>query len=178
MTFIAIIGIDGAGKSTIASHLADEMYAMLTSEPWRTPWGDRVRQGIGSMDDALCDRAAHVAHVIRPALRQGMTVICDRYDPCMWAYQASSDIEAVEGCARSMRQWPQPDLWVYVDTPLSVCYDRLDARGETYDRERLATAARRYRMMGLAPMVVVSGTGGWLDAVRSIMAALEESDEG
>lgn len=112
--FITFEGVDGVGKTTQAKRLKDYLTqpialqdylnvhrppVLLTAEPGGTPLGETIRQllldpagpHIGMRAEALlyaADRAQHVAEVIKPALEEGRTVICDRYTDSTVAYQA------------------------------------------------------------------------------------------
>jgi dTMP kinase len=85
--FITVEGIDGSGKTTVASAFAERLrqegfVVVVTAEPGGTPLGERLRQlllrekPLSAWAEAfpfLAARAEHVAQVIRPALRQGET---------------------------------------------------------------------------------------------------------
>jgi predicted ATPase len=85
--FITVEGIDGSGKTTVASAFAERLRqegfaVVVTAEPGGTPLGERLRQlllrekPLSAWAEAflfLAARAEHVAQVIRPALRQGET---------------------------------------------------------------------------------------------------------
>jgi dTMP kinase len=102
--FITFEGIEGTGKTTQIKRLV----AWLTSERNRTvtvtrePGGSRLgtelRRILLSMESHdltgtselflyLADRAQHVATVIRPALDEGKTVVCDRFADSTVVYQ-------------------------------------------------------------------------------------------
>ena len=101
--FIAFEGVEGAGKGTQIG-LAEEylrglgLDVLVTREPGGTELGERVRQllldpNTGKLDaraEALlfaASRAQTVTTIIRPALGEGKTVICDRYVDSSLAYQ-------------------------------------------------------------------------------------------
>lgn len=98
---IAIEGIDGAGKTTLARRLTTTLEAagarvVLSKEPTNGPWGTKLRQSAAtgrlSADEEaellIRDRHEHVDTLIAPALARGDIVILDRYFPSMVAYQA------------------------------------------------------------------------------------------
>lgn len=101
--FITIEGVEGAGKSTLQSKLAPWIRALgqhvvLTKEPGATAIGQELRELVLHPKHAnlhplvelllfAADRAQHVTEVIRPALDQGIIVICDRYIHSTLAYQ-------------------------------------------------------------------------------------------
>ncbi|MBA3780063.1 MAG: dTMP kinase [Chloroflexi bacterium] len=144
--FITLEGPDGAGKSTQAERLAtalreDGHVVELVREPGGTVLGEQVRGLLLSPDaldhrsktDALLFNAARaqlVAEVIRPALRAGRLVLCDRYADSTLAYQGFGDGLPVEDL-RWLATWSTdglvPDLTVLLDVPEAVGLRR---RGE------------------------------------------------
>lgn len=99
---IALEGIDGSGKTTLARLLSDALNLIgvphiLTREPGGTPLGKSLRQLLLDPQPAptpkaelllyAADRAQHVETVIKPALERGHTVITDRYTASTVAYQ-------------------------------------------------------------------------------------------
>jgi dTMP kinase len=101
--FITFEGIDGCGKSTQTAMLKERLltlgYDVLTT---REPGGTRVSEKIrailldreNTQMTPLCEamlyaaaRAQLVEQVIRPALRAGKIVLCDRYIHSSIAYQ-------------------------------------------------------------------------------------------
>ena len=98
--FISFAGIEGAGKSTHISALADAFKAQgravtTTREPGGTPLAEKLRALI--MNDAMdaltesllifAARRDHLSRVIAPALARGDVVLCDRFTDATFAYQ-------------------------------------------------------------------------------------------
>lgn len=93
--FVAFEGINGCGKTTlhrmVSEHLRTNGVPVVdTREPGGTELGAEIRKlvlewrGEKKSDRAelllfAADRAEHVDKVIVPALKQGSTVLCDRY---------------------------------------------------------------------------------------------------
>lgn len=105
--FVTFEGIDGSGKSTQVELLARELERrgipfIVTREPGGTPLGANLRklllepeQTIEPITEMLlmaADRAQHVEHVIRPALKAGSVVLCDRYVDSSVAYQGAAGV--------------------------------------------------------------------------------------
>jgi len=98
--FIVFEGIDGSGKTTIASMVANELKSQgykifLTEEPTRTWLGEAVRRGIKEEKNPFtqaflffADRAEHIRE-IKKRLEKGEIVICDRYIYSTYAYQGA-----------------------------------------------------------------------------------------
>ncbi|KPV40136.1 thymidylate kinase [Thiohalorhabdus denitrificans] len=101
--FITLEGIDGAGKTTAASYLAERLgeegvEVVATREPGGTPLAESIRsllkgtEGEGPTTDTetllmFAARAQHLEQVIRPALQAGQWVLCDRFTDATYAYQ-------------------------------------------------------------------------------------------
>lgn len=134
--FISFEGIDGAGKSTHISGLADAFKAAgrsvtLTREPGGTPLAEKLRamvlnDAMDSLTESLLIFAArrdHLATVILPALARGDVVLCDRFTDATFAYQGGG--RGFDwAILRTLEQWVQsadantllqPDLTVWFD---------------------------------------------------------------
>jgi len=101
--FVTFEGPDGSGKTTQIQKLADycraKGYAVVqTREPGGTLISEKIRALIldvntPEMDDVTeallyaAARAQHVSQVIRPALKRGDIVLCDRFVDSSIAYQ-------------------------------------------------------------------------------------------
>ncbi|HWQ77416.1 MAG TPA: dTMP kinase [Anaerovoracaceae bacterium] len=101
--FITFEGPDGSGKTTqierLKAFLKEKGYeAVLTREPGGTAIGEKLREIVLDKNNTEMDymaealiyaaaRAQHVAQVIRPALEEGGTVICDRFMDSSIVYQ-------------------------------------------------------------------------------------------
>ncbi|MFN3413594.1 MAG: dTMP kinase [Thermoanaerobaculum sp.] len=101
--FVSFEGIEGCGKSTQLSLLAQELQrrgvkVVTTREPGGTPLGEEIRALL--LNPAFSPtpwaelflleaaRAQLVATVIRPALEEGAWVLADRFSDSSLAYQA------------------------------------------------------------------------------------------
>lgn len=131
--FISFEGADGCGKSTQAKLFADYLKqqgydVVLTREPGGTPISEKIRNII--LDPQLKEenprtemllfaaaRAQHVEELIRPSVRAGKIVICDRFVDSSIAYQGyarglGEQVEivnsyAIDGCL--------PDITFFFD---------------------------------------------------------------
>jgi dTMP kinase len=158
--FISLEGIDGAGKSTHAAWLAEQIRAagdvvVVTREPGGTPVGEKLRdvllhEPMSHDGEALlmfCARREHVDRVIRPALARGEWVISDRFTDATFAYQGGGHGVPIERLA-ALEEWIlagfRPDLTILFDVPPEVSRARLDKaqrKGRVLDKfEREAGA--------------------------------------
>lgn len=131
--FITLEGGEGAGKSTLATALAQALRAegkdvVQTREPGGAPGADAIRALLvtGGADrwspiaEALLFAAArsdHLDRTIRPALARGAWVLCDRYVDSTFAYQVAAgglDAAAFETLQRLIDA-PAPDLTLVLD---------------------------------------------------------------
>lgn len=101
--FVTIEGPDGSGKSTIIKGLREYLRKnnidfISTREPGGTPISEKIRSIIldnenktmGSETEALlyaASRAQHIHEKIKPALKSGKLVLCDRFLLSSLAYQ-------------------------------------------------------------------------------------------
>ena len=140
--FIALEGIDGSGKSTIARAVADQLRArsldvVLTREPGGTRPGREIRAILLEGQDRLApetelllmcaDRAEHVAAVIRPALNAGAIVISDRYAGSTRAYQGYGlglEMTSVNTAIDIATSGLRPNLTILFDLDPELAHER------------------------------------------------------
>ena len=136
--FITLEGIDGAGKSTQVSRVADLLRdrgetVVVTREPGGTPLGERLRELLLDNSQAMhpetetllifAARREHIDKVIRPALEQGDWVVCDRFTDASFAYQGGG--RGLPGQKLTeLEHWVhgefQPDLTLYFDVAVEL----------------------------------------------------------
>jgi dTMP kinase len=151
--FITFEGPEGGGKSTQIRQLAQWLEqrgwpVTVTREPGGTTIGDRIRAVL--LDSALIDmnlrtemllyaasRAQLVEQVIRPALKQGDVVLCDRYVDSSVVYQSIGQPGAKEeviAINRIATGGLKPTRTYLLDLPVSEGMKRLHLRNEGMDR--------------------------------------------
>lgn len=151
--FITLEGIEGAGKSTVARTLGDELRrrggeVLLTREPGGTPLAEAIREILlrrGTEDlSAVAEtllmfaaRAVHLENAIRPALAAGKWVICDRYTDASYAYQgAARGVEPalIDRLAAAVHADLWPTRTLLLDLPVTEGLARARRRGGPADR--------------------------------------------
>ncbi len=149
--FITFEGGEGSGKSVQTKALYRKLSksaipALLTHEPGGTPCGNRIEywlkwaevKDISPLAELLlfnASRAQLVSEVIRPNLKNGMVVICDRYADSTTAYQGYGrglDLEMVKVINDAATQGLEPDLTFLLDIPVEIGLAR--KRAEKRDR--------------------------------------------
>lgn len=159
--FIAIDGIDGAGKTTLAQQLAEllgQLNPITTKEPTdASHWGRRLRAAAvearlprdKELEFFCKDRLHHIEKLIQPALQGGRLVITDRYVDSTLAYQAHTPEEANELYQSLLPEIIVPDVTFILRCPVQTGLKRLKKRdGNNFSQfengEALDRAARIY----------------------------------
>lgn len=152
--FVTLEGIEGAGKTTVATALIERLElggktVLATREPGGTPLAEQLRavlltrgsEMISPVAETLlmfAARSIHIENRIRPALARGEWVVCDRYTDATRAYQGAGravDARWIEDVAVQVHAGLDPDLTLLLDVPVLVGMERARqrrlARGES-----------------------------------------------
>lgn len=175
--FITFEGGEGAGKSTQIARLARRLEeqgipAVVTREPGGTPTAESIRhmllsglaEELGPDGEAVlfaAARADHVDRVIRPALRGGKWVLCDRFADSTHVYQGvggGADAAMLDALDRVAVGRTRPDLTVILDIPVEVGLARAAERqrelggpADRFEREDVSVhEARRKAYLAIA----------------------------
>jgi dTMP kinase len=187
--FITFEGGEGSGKSTQAAMLADRLKSLgidvlLTREPGGSPGAEIMRHVIlsgaakplGAEAEAILFAAArddHVRTVIRPALKRGAWVLCDRFADSTRVYQGVAgkvDKRMIQALERIAVGETRPDLTFVLDLPVEVglaragerrgqaVADRFEGEGREF-HEKLRAAFIALAAAEAGRCVVVNVTG-------------------
>lgn len=151
--FIAIEGVDGAGKGVQSRRLRDELTGsgvdvLLTREPGGSIGAEEIRNLLvhGSTDrwDAMTEllliyaaRRDHLVKTIWPALQAGRWVISDRFADSSRAFQGIAGglgLEVVDAVHAQVVGDFAPDLTIVLDLDPEQSLARTVARGGREDR--------------------------------------------
>jgi dTMP kinase len=140
---VAIEGIDGSGKTTVANLLAEfchenRLSYIVSKEPTHGEFGKQIRdsaiRGRLTIDDEVDllnkDRQEHLEKVIRPALKEEKIVLLDRYYFSTAAYQGAHGADADSILEQNELFAPQPDLLVVLDCSPETGITRIQHRGD------------------------------------------------
>lgn len=139
--FIVIEGLDGSGKTTQATLLAEKLSksynVLLTAEPSKGKIGTFIREcclyeqtRLPKEAEALlfaADRIEHMETELKPALDEGKLVICDRYVYSSLAYQGSAGL-SLDWIKTINARALQPDFCVFIDVPPEKVIERLQRK--------------------------------------------------
>ena len=148
--FITLEGTEGSGKSTqlktVEQYLQQHNRRYIkVREPGGTPIAEEIRNLLKTprKDDAMCDttelllmyaaRAQLVNTVIKPAIEQGVDVICDRHDLSTVAYQGGGrgmDLGEIKAISKVVLGDFKPNLTILLDIDPIKGMQRAKARGE------------------------------------------------
>ena len=137
--FISLEGIEGTGKTTQAAYLAERLSkcgidVLLTQEPGGTVIGKRIREilllpdhgEMSFMTELLLYNAARaqlLAEKIIPALKEGKTVITDRFSDSTVAYQGYGrgiDRALIASLDEMATKGTRPDLTLLFDLDIET----------------------------------------------------------
>lgn len=158
--FLTLEGIDGSGKTTQMQNLVEHLeksgkQVLSLREPGGTGIGESIRQILlnrahtaMSMETELllfaAARAQLVRQVIKPALEQGIWVICDRFMDSTSAYQGygrSLDLTMIRQLQDIAVSDCRPHLTLLLDVTVDVAEKRLAGRKSKADRLDLESRA-------------------------------------
>lgn len=160
--FITVEGGEGVGKSTNIDFICELIRSrghdvVETREPGGTPLAERIRgMLLEHGDEDLPDetelllffaaRSLHLHNLIRPALRSGTWVVCDRFTDATRAYQGSGrglDLSRIEWLAEWVHGDLNPHLTILLDAAPHIGMKRAGERGEA---DRLETEQAEFHL--------------------------------
>lgn len=163
-SFITFEGVEGAGKSTrcreLISNLERNGISVLhTREPGGPPASERIRSilldpelivtPLSELMLYLASRASNVDLVIRPALKKGINVICERYSDATFAYQIGGrglPEKSVRDADSLATGGLLPDLTILLDLDPEEGFARLTRQGRKKDRIELEEIKFHHRV--------------------------------
>lgn len=147
--FITFEGIDGCGKTTqlnlLAKYFTDKGYeVIITREPGSVGLGTKIREILLNYDGEvsanceaflfLADRAQNIDVIVKPAVKRGAIVLCDRHTDSTIAYQGYGrclDIKQLKELNDIATSSFKPDLTLVFDIDIETALSRV---GKSQDR--------------------------------------------
>jgi dTMP kinase len=161
---ITFEGPEGSGKTTHIQRLASYLKSqgqdvIVTREPGGTPLAKAFRRLLLDSGDGLlplaelflyeADRAQHVEQIILPALKNGRTVLCDRFTDSTLAYQGDGrglDLKNIETLNQIAANNLTPDLTILLDVPVQRGLNQAREKKHRHDRLERAGLAFHERV--------------------------------
>ncbi|ARV60835.1 dTMP kinase [Nostocales cyanobacterium HT-58-2] len=150
---IVFEGVEGCGKTSQIQLTQEWLQSFNTSvvvtrQPGGTELGLHLRRllleaGSNLIADRTelllyaADRSQHVEQVIKPAIREGTIVLCDRYTDSTIAYQGwgrGLDINLIDQLNAIATSGLQSDLTLWFDVDVEVGLARKRGGGDKFDR--------------------------------------------
>ena len=154
--FITFEGIEGSGKSTQSKKLQEfflqnKIESILTREPGGCEIAEQIRKilldekfnNMQAVTEILLNfsaRLEHVEQVIKPALKQGKVVICDRFFDSTYAYQGNAfglEENLIEEVKKMSIGDFAPDITFLIDVPVDIAFGRIQNRADNNRYEKL-----------------------------------------
>ena len=155
--FITFEGGDGCGKTTqiklLDEYLKGKGYkTLLTREPGSIGLGEKVREILLNYDGEvspvcesflfLADRAQHIEKIIKPALNDGIVILCDRHTDSSVAYQGYGrglDVDRIKMLNNIATSGLKPDLTIVLDVDVETSQKRVGS-----EKDRMESAGMEF----------------------------------
>ncbi len=192
---IAVEGIDGAGKTTVAATLAQwcgerGLLCALSKEPTSLEWGRKLRESAATGRLTLAqeleffhkDRQQHTEESIAPALEEDGIMILDRYYWSTVAYQGARGANTKDVLEYNETNFPIPDLVLLLDLPVEVGQARIRVRGDQPNafedfsaQEKIRALFQKLPGQSQARSVVVDASLPWREVSRACLDHFREA---
>jgi dTMP kinase len=186
---IALEGIEGSGKSTIAERLVLQIReagtrAILSREPGGTAIGEKIREILLRQESSsmlpttetllfAAARAQHVGELVRPALAKGLVVVTDRFADSSLAYQWGArglERRVVNQAVELATNGLEPNLKILLDLPVETALRRRMANSNEINRLDRESIAFHTRVRDAYHSLVAEDPARWcvIDADRAM----------
>ena len=150
--FVTFEGVEGSGKSSRCRCLIQALQntgseTVFTREPGGPDVSERIRSillnpefDVPPLTELMlyfASRAANVDRVIRPALKRGAIVLCDRFSDATFAYQGwgrGLPIDGMRAANVLATSGLKPDLTILMDLDPEEGFRRMNISGRKLDR--------------------------------------------
>jgi dTMP kinase len=183
--FVCVEGLDGSGKTTQARILVRNLRrrgfdAVYTSEPSVGEVGKLIRGFVLDREDRVpvaleallfaADRVDHVEAVVKPLLKEGKVVVCDRYVYSTLAYQGAAGL-SLEWIGSINRFALKPHLSLLIDVPSDVVVKRLKRKKTVMETKRNQERVREVylKMVRSKQLVLIDGDKTVREVAKNVL---------
>ncbi len=202
--FVVLEGLDKSGKTTQVGRLKEilsredpDKYVFINFPDRTTAIGKQINDYLSNQSEISdLDVKAWELHVlfsenrrefeskIIQTLKQGKTIVCDRYAHSGVAYSSAKGLD-IERCLSSDRGLPSPDLVVYLDIAPEVAQTRGNYGEERYEKlefqQKVADAflvMMQKQVQTQSPeWYILNATRNPLDLTRDIVSKIKEIEQ-
>ena len=173
--FIVIEGLDGSGQTTQIKLLTEFLKengieVIATKEPTKeSPVAEIIKKCLDKKRNVsprelqelfANDREWHLEEVIVPALKEGKTVISDRYAFSSFAF-GCLDMD-IDYLIEINDDFFLPDLTIFLDVRAEICLERIKKRGEAQtlfeERKKLEKVRQNFKKLkNVFPIIKING---------------------
>lgn len=182
---IAVVGVDGAGKSTQAGRLAAELRAQgrrarSFENPGGRPFVNGIAERLGRADGrallgpvpiVVIETTIRFVAILRGLLWARVTggvAVMDRYTVCQYAMIRDRGDRGERFARAVLGRFPPPDLTCVLMLPADVAQVRVEERGKDHEElGHLLRFAQAYRSLPEWPTFHVVDASGGIDAVAA-----------
>jgi len=200
--FITMEGMDGCGKTTQRNALLEHLRVLgWDVQVTREPGGDEIAEKIrhlvldpankGMFDETeaylyAASRAQNVRALVRPALKEGKAVVCDRFVDSSIAYQGGGrklGSELVAAINRLAVGDTLPDITVYLRMNPEVALsrrlnasepDRMESEKNSFFDRTYQAYETLYGQEGMDRVIAIDASQSIEAVTRDMLAALDE----
>lgn len=152
--FIVLEGCDGSGKTTVLNRLKEKYKnnnkVLFLKETESTGLGKVVKDIILSKSKNMnlevasqlylftAARVELIEKVIKPKLKEGYTIFCDRFALSTWAYQSAMDnrlSSIIQMLLSSIAESIEVDKTIYLSLDIDTAFSRINKRSEEVNNE-------------------------------------------
>ena len=190
--FIAFEGIDRSGKSTLSVKLAEYLNSskvdgllrldphfgdfIWTKEPSFTIAYAKLLNSSGYVDEYTREQTFFVSRIQHQKHIAAKNIVCERYlwSGLSYAYKYSpSCFRLLKELYSSESLFIQPDLYIFLDTPVDVCVERDPALDSDVQREVLAAYKRTIEYIKV-PIISLQAVGDEQETFHNLIEIFEE----
>lgn len=186
-TFIVVEGADGVGTTTQSKNVSDYLGAEHTFEPTNRVMGRKVDQMISEggyspetvASAFVADRMIHLEEEVIPFLKEGKTVVSDRYYHSTLVYQQVMGAE-YQWLKNIHKEAISPDLTVVIDLDPDIGMERVEGRNEDKSifekmnfQEEVVQRYKRLPEKLEEKIIVVDGSGSKKEVFNRVKTVIE-----